>query len=481
MGVNNFLRTNKHDGSKVTYQFAFKQCDFSHIECDFSHKANWQQQCDAILTTYLTFALCPKTKSMNKLSKLAETLKGSEIVRLGNAINERIRKGEKIYNFTIGDFDPSVFPIPKELEHLIIKSYQQHYTNYPPADGVYELRKAVQQFIQTTEQLDFEISEILIASGGRPLIYTLFKTIIDPGDTVIYAVPSWNNNHYSHIHGGRHCVINTTPENNFMPLASDIAPHIKDAALVCLCTPQNPTGTTLNKTELEKICDLILEENERRPTHEKKVYLMFDQMYNMLTYGETKHHNPLTLRPAMKEYTIFIDGISKVFAATGVRVGWALGPSAVIAKMKALLSHIGAWAPMAEQKAVAAYLLQTGDITTYLTAFKAALEERLKKIYQGFICLKQKGYGVDAITPQAAIYLTIKIDIAGKTNGSSILTTQEDVTNYILAEANLAVVPFYAFGAESSSPWYRLSVGTCRTEDIDPMLKQLETALAKLH
>jgi aspartate aminotransferase len=142
---------------------------------------------------------------MTKLSKLADTLIGSEIVKLGNTINERIRNGEKIYNFTIGDFDPSVFPIPKELEEFIIDAYRNHYTNYPPADGIYELRKAVKHFINEYQQQDFDINEILIASGGRPLIYTLFKTIVNQGDKVIYAVPSWNNNHYSNMNGAEHC------------------------------------------------------------------------------------------------------------------------------------------------------------------------------------------------------------------------------------------------------------------------------------
>src|SRR5580765_1156207 len=100
---------------------------------------------------------------MDKLSILAETLKGSEIVKLGNEINDRIRQGEKIYNFTIGDFDPSVFPIPTELEELIIESYREHYTNYPPADGVLELRKAVSHFIEDGEGLKYAPNEILIA------------------------------------------------------------------------------------------------------------------------------------------------------------------------------------------------------------------------------------------------------------------------------------------------------------------------------
>lgn len=415
------------------------------------------------------------------LSRLAETLIGSEIVKLGNAISERIRKGETIYNFTIGDFDPSIFPIPKALEELIIESYRQHHTNYPAAEGVLDLRIAVSRFLKEWEGLDYAADEIQVASGGRPLIYTIFRAIVDKGDKVIYGVPSWNNNHYTHMTDAEHCVIDCKPENNFMPIAADVKAHIKDAALICLCTPQNPTGTTLTKNALEEICDLILEENKQRGPGQKKLYLMFDQMYWTLTYGTTQHYNPITLRPAMKEYTVFVDGISKVFAATGVRVGWSMGPAAVIAKMKAILSHLGAWAPMAEQKAVAQYLLQKDAIAAYLTHFKAEMEERLRRIYAGFIALKEKGYRVDSISPQAAIYLTVKIDLSGKTTATGkVLETQADVTSYILGEAKLAVVPFSAFGAGNKSPWYRLSVGTCKKEEIDEMLQKLEAALATL-
>jgi aspartate aminotransferase len=419
--------------------------------------------------------------SQPKLSQLAGTLVGSEIVKLGNAISERIDKGEKIYNFTIGDFDPSVFPIPAELEALIIESYRQRNTSYPAAEGVLELRKSVSRFIKEWEGLDYAPNEIQIASGGRPLIYTVFKAIVNKGDKVIYGVPSWNNNHYVHLTDGEHCVIDCKPENDFMPTPEDIRKNIKGATLVCICTPQNPTGTTLSETALAEICDLILEENRQRGEDEKKLYMMFDQMYWTLTFGNTVHYNPVSLRPEMKPYTIFVDGISKVFAATGVRVGWALGPETVIAKMKALLSHLGAWAPMAEQKAVATYLVQKDNIARYLTHFKAEIEERLRKIHAGFIALKQKGYSVDSVTPQAAIYLTIKIDLVGKTTAEgTLLATQSDVTSYILGEAKIAVVPFSAFGAGTKSSWYRLSVGTCIKEEIPEMLNKLESALCKL-
>jgi aspartate aminotransferase len=419
--------------------------------------------------------------SQPKLSHLAGTLIGSEIVKLGNAISERIRNGEKIYNFTIGDFDPNVFPIPKELEDLIVESYQEKNTSYPAAEGVLDLRKSVSTFLKEWEGIDYAPNEIQIASGGRPLIYTVFKAIVDKGDKVIYGVPSWNNNHYVHMTDGEHCVIDCAAENDFMPTPEDIKKNIKGATLICICTPQNPTGTTLSKNALAEICDLIIEENKQRSDDEKKLYLMFDQMYWTLTFGSTVHYNPISLRPDMKPYTIFVDGISKVFAATGVRVGWAMGPEAVIVKMKAILSHLGAWAPMAEQKAVAKYLLQKDAIASYLIHFKAEIEERLRNIHAGFIALKEKGYSVDSVTPQAAIYLTIKIDLVGKTTADGqTLATQPDVTSYILGEAKLAVVPFSAFGAGSKNAWYRLSVGTSKKEEIGEMLNKLEAALGKL-
>lgn len=416
-----------------------------------------------------------------KLSHLSETLIGSEIVKLGSEIKEKIRQGDRIYNFTVGDFDPSIFPIPKELEDAIVEAYRKHFTNYPTAEGNLDLREALHSFMKDTEGLDYGTGEILVAAGGRPLIYAVFRAVCDKGDKVIYAVPSWNNNHYTHFVGGEHIVIEAKAENNFMLTADDIRPYVQEAALISLCSPQNPTGTTFKKEELEAICDLVIAENERRGAGEKKLYVMYDQMYWHLTFGNIRHYNPVSLRPAMRNYTIYIDAISKVFAATGVRVGWSVGPAIVINKMKAILTHVGAWAPMAEQKAVANYLSNQEGIKKFLSHFKSEIEERLSLIYQGFMQLKSEGLPVDAIAPEAAIYLTIKFDLVGKKTGDGKnFTEQGEVTAYILSEAKLAVVPFYAFGASRSSAWYRLSVGTCKKEEIDEMIGKLREALKKL-
>jgi len=416
-----------------------------------------------------------------KLSQLAETLISSEIVRLGGVIREKISAGDTIYNFTIGDFDSSIFPIPELLQAEIIRAYQEGFTTYPAADGELDLRKAIAGFIERKQGLKYSPQEILVSCGGRPLIYAIYRAIVDKGDKVIYPVPSWNNNHYTHFTEGIHVQIMADQETNFMPTANQIAPHLEGATLLALCSPLNPTGTVFKKEELEAICDLVIQENERRGPGQKKLYVLYDQIYWTLCYGETKHHDPVSLRPAMRAYTVFVDGISKAFAATGVRVGWSIGPEVILSKMKAINSHVGSWAPMAEQKATARFLNNELAVDQFLSKFSDAVSLRLNRLYEGFKELKQEGFPVDAIAPQAAIYLTVKIDLKGrKTKEGKLLETQEAVTEYVLNEAKLAMVPFGYFGADRSSCWYRISVGCSVESELDLVLMKLRKSLETL-
>ena len=417
-----------------------------------------------------------------KTSKLAEGLKGSEIIKIAGEVNALKAQGEVIYNQTIGDFDPSIFPIPETLNTEIVKAYNNNETNYPAANGMEALRASVSSYLSKNLGLDYSKDDVLISGGARPLIYAIYQTILDIDDTVLYPVPSWNNDAYTYLSRNNAVIVETTVENNFMPTAADIKPHIHDVYLIALCSPLNPTGTTFTKEALLDISKLVIEENKRRSTENRKpLYVLYDQIYWQLTYGETVHYNPVELVPEMRDYTIFVDGISKAFAATGVRVGWAFGPKHVISKMKALLSHIGAWAPKAEQMATAAYLQQGQQVSDYLTHIKTELNDRLIAFYNGFCDLENKGYAVKAIEPQAALYLTVQFDLIGKTTSAgSTLHTIQDVTSYLLQVAKLAIVPFYAFGTSKDSNWFRLSVGTAKKEDIQTIFKLLENALEQL-
>ena len=214
-----------------------------------------------------------------EVSSMAANLIPSEIIKLGNEINNLIKSGVSVFNLTIGDFDPSIFPIPKELTAFIIEAYQKGYTNYPAANGVPELRNALSEFIQEKLNLSYSPEEILISGGSRPLIYATYRTIVDEGDTVVYAVPSWNNNHYCHLSGAKKIELEVGKDQNFMPHAKDLEPFLSEAVLLALCSPQNPTGTVFDRNTLKEICLLVLEENKRRKGNRKPLYILYDQIY----------------------------------------------------------------------------------------------------------------------------------------------------------------------------------------------------------
>ena len=415
------------------------------------------------------------------ISKLAATLEGSEIIKIAGEINELKRKGQQIANLTIGDFDSNIYPIPSELRDGIMEAYADNQTNYPPAEGVAVLRDNISKFLQERFGLTYNSKQILVAGGSRPLIYGTFMALIDPGDKVIYPTPSWNNNHYCRFTGATQVAVKASVENNFMPTADDIRPHLKGATLLALCSPLNPTGTMFAKKDLEDICDLVLAENRSRPEDEKPLYIMYDQIYSLLTFSGQVHYDPVSLRPELKDRVIYIDGISKCLAATGVRVGWAFGPEHVIDKMKTIVGHVGAWAPKPEQIATAKFLTQPAELNNYLSAFKTKVQQSLDTLYQGIIQLKSEGLAVDAINPMGAIYLTVKVDYIGKTTpDGDVLKNSADVNFYLIKEAKIGIVPFSAFGTDTGMNWFRASVGGCSLSDIEQMIPRLKEALIKL-
>jgi aspartate aminotransferase len=149
--------------------------------------------------------------------------------------------------------------------------------------------------------------------------------------------------------------------------------------------------------------------------------------------------------------------------------------------MKAILTHVGAWAPKAEQLATARFLSDLKAYDGFLEEQKKKINLRLQGLYKGLTQLKEEGFKVDVIAPQAAIYLTVKFELQGQVTKDGVpLKGTRDITKYLLDEAKLAIVPFYAFGASEDSHWYRISVGTCKVSDMDIIISNLRRALGKL-
>ncbi len=420
--------------------------------------------------------------SQRGLSRVAQSLIQSEILSIANEIRALIQKGTKILNLTVGDFSSAEFPIPEVLKNHIKTALDEGHSNYPPSSGLLETRQAVQVLFKEHLGLSYPIESVLITSGARPAIAGTYMTLVNPGDAVLYSLPSWNNNHYCTLIGAEAIEVPTTADAGFFPKVDDLKAHLPRARLVVLNTPLNPTGTVMDAGELERLSRAILEENHRRAKNgEAALYLMFDQVYWMLTFRDVQHANPVSLVPEMAAYTIFVDGLSKGFAATGLRVGWAVGPPDVIGKMSAVLTHVGAWAPRPEQVATAKLLVDRPSIDAFRAQMTEELLARLGRLKNGIDALRGEGHDVEAIAPQGAIYLSIKLGIANKKTASgAVLRTDEDIRRYLLSEAQIGLVPFVAFGLPAGSGWFRASVGAVSKQQCDEVVVRLRAALSKL-
>jgi aspartate aminotransferase len=411
------------------------------------------------------------------LSTLAQGLTGSEILKIGGEIRALCDAGREICNLTVGDFSPNEFRIPAALEREIVEALRRGETNYPPSDGVKEMRAAVVRLYDEELGLKFAIDSTVIAGGARPIIFAAYAAVVDPGDKVLYPIPSWNNNHYTYLTRGVPVEIAVGPETNFLPTAEQLRPHVRDARLICICTPLNPTGTVMAREEVAAIAQLVVDENARRATAgERPLFLLWDQVYWQLTFGEFHHYAPPQLVPESARWTIFVDGVSKAFAATGLRVGWAVAPPYIIARMRDILGHVGAWAPRAEQIAVARFLGMRDEVAAYHTAMIAGLRERLDLLHDGIEAMRGDGIPARAIDPQGAIYLSAQFDLIGHAG----IATNEEIRKVLLERAGFAVVPFQAFGLKQETGWFRLSAGAVSPEDIRNGLARVRKALETL-
>lgn len=414
----------------------------------------------------------------HRLSTLASSLLGSEILKIAADVRALAAAGQEICNLSVGDFAPSEFRIPELVERGIVEGLRRGETNYPPADGTLPLREAVRTLYRRELGLDPALASVIVMSGARPGIYSTYRALVDPGDRVVYPTPSWNNPYYVQLVGATGVPVPCDASTRFMPTRAALEHAVRGARLLVLCSPQNPAGTVFSEDALGEICDLVLEENARRGADERPLYVMFDQMYWTLTFGSARHVHPVQLRPAMAAYTITIDGASKSLAATGIRVGWIVAPADVAGPMSVIVGHMGAWAPKAEQGAVASFLEDGAAFAAHRAEMVAKVRARLDALYVGLAAMRDDGLPVDVIAPEGAIYLSARFALAGRVApDGSRLDSDEAVRAYLLRAAGMAVVPLRAFGSHDDTGWHRLSAGAVSLDAIARMVPRLRSAL----
>ncbi len=415
---------------------------------------------------------------------MAQAMEPSSILTIANEIRALHEQGVEVANLTVGDFSSDQFPIPTGLHERVVAALERGDTNYPPPAGVAALRQAARAHVQRTQGLDYPLEAFTIVGGGRPALYATYRLLVDPGDLVVFPVPSWNNHNYGEVCQVRVHTVDCRAEDAFQPTAALLAPHLSEARLLVLNTPQNPSGGVMPKAEMAAFGRLLVEENQRREQNGgKPLYLLFDQIYRSITFAGHQHYSPVQLVPECAPYVVHMDGISKGFCATGLRCGWMFGPPLISRKAVALLTHVGAWAPKPVQTATAGWLDDVAAVDAWDQHLIGEVQGRLEVLSRGMQRLKDDGFPVDYIEPQGAIYLSVRFDLVGRTTPAGmVLANNEDIRSYLLQSAAFALVPFSAFGAERADHqgWSRASVGAASASELAASLERVHRSLSQL-
>ena len=409
------------------------------------------------------------------LTRTAREMLGSMILGIAAEVRALAATGADVCNLTVGDFDPRQFPIPRALRDATVAGFDGFQTNYPPAEGLPELRAAICAWYRRELGIDITPDWIVVASGARPVMYATYRLFLEPGDTMVFAAPSWNNGYYAQLTDANAVALSTRAEDGFFPTVEQLAPYLSTARLFTLNSPLNPTGTVIAQDRLAALARAIVDENARRAVEGRRPLMwMFDQVYWTLTFGDARHAHPATLVPEVTPYVVTIDAVSKAFAATGLRVGWAVLQPRLAERMKAFIGHVGAWAPRPEQAGTAVLLNDEAALAAYGARFRAALAERLGILDEGLTNL-----GVQHLVPQGAMYLSVCFDrLFGRPGiDGAPMRTNEDIRRYLLQRAGVAVVPFQAFDLASDDGWFRMSVGAVSPAQLRAALARLGAAL----
>lgn len=400
-------------------------------------------------------------------------MQGSSILGIAADVRALQAQGREICNLTVGDFAPEHFRVPAALTDQVQEAMAEGHTNYPPPDGIPELKSAIARMYQRDLGLDYSPDSVCIGSGARPPLYASWRLFTKPGDKTLSFLPSWNVGYYADFCETKHVYLPTTAETNFFPTAEQVAAELPGTRLMYMNSPLNPTGTAIEADVLRDIATALVDENKKREARgEAPCMWMYDQVYWRLTSGDTKHYNPVALVPACAPYVIQVDAVSKWLVGTGLRVGWGVLPPYLQTKMKGLIGHMGAWAPRPIQQATAWVLDRPDLVADYLAGLQNAVDARLQAIYGAVQSMRADGLPVDAIAPQGAIYLSFHVDLVGKR-----FENNEAIRAWLLEEAGVAVVPFQAFDMPEETGWFRMSVGAVGLEELDTALERMRTAL----
>ena len=394
------------------------------------------------------------------LSKRAQMIKPSPTLAITVKAKAMRAQGIDVISFGAGEPD---FDTPQHIKDAAIAALQEGFTKYTPAGGIDELKEAICAKLQRDNGVQYQKEHILVSCGGKHSFYNMAQAFIDEGDEVIIPAPYWvSYPPMVELAGGKPVIVSTSEEEGFKlaPDALEKAITSKTKAVV-INSPSNPTGSAYSRKELEGLAEVALKH---------KIYIISDEIYEKIVYDGFEHVSIASLGDEIKDITIILNGVSKTYSMTGWRIGYTAGPKELIAAMNNIQSQSTSNPTSFAQKGALEALQGSQE------EVKVMVEEYQRR--RDLICDALTAIdGITCYKPQGAFYCFPNVGAyLGKKNKGERITDTSHLTNYLMDEARVAVVPGVEFGAEG---FLRLSYPIA-SEVITEGIARIKEALARL-
>lgn len=399
---------------------------------------------------------------MTNLSKRVKNLKESPTLGLVAKAKKMKAEGKDVIGLSVGEPD---FDMPQHIVDGIKKALDDGKTRYTPVPGTQELREAVCEKFKTDNGLDYAPDEVVVGTGGKQILYNAMQALIDEGDEVVIPAPYWvSYPDMAELAGGTPVFVEGKDENDFKLTPQDLEAAITDKTkVVMLNSPSNPTGAAYTEDELKALADVL----KRHPD----VTIISDDIYEHLVYDDFEFKTISQVAPELKDRTLTVNGVSKAFAMTGLRIGFAAGPKDLIKAMSSLQSQSTSNAASICQEGALAAL--KGD-KEFLKDWRKSFKERRDLVVK----LLNEVEGVECKTPEGAFYVFASCaGVIGKTTpDGKLIENDKDFADYLLESQHVAVVHGDAFGM---SPYFRISYALSK-EDLTRACERIKKACADL-
>lgn len=397
---------------------------------------------------------------MKAISKIAASVSPSATLAV-NALAKKMRaEGKDVIGFGTGEPD---FATPDRISYAGIRAICDGQTKYTPAAGIVPLRKAVCKRLKEDYGLEYDETQVVIASGAKHSVYLALAVLVDPGDEVILPAPYWvSYSEMIRLVGGVPVIVTAGEDQNFKITAGQLGAAITEKTkAVMINNPSNPTGSIYTKEELQALADVCVKHD---------LFIIADEIYDKLVYDGASFTSIPTLGADIKAHTVLINGVSKTYSMTGWRVGYAVAEKPIASAMSSYVSHsTGAPATMAQFAAQEALEGPQGEVE----AMRKVFEQRRNYLVSRMNSMD----GVSCLTPNGAFYVMMNLEqLFGKTIDGEVIATADDFARLFLEKSMVAVVSCTAFGAPSFVRWsYATSM-----ENIQKGMDRLEQFLAKV-